>query len=291
MSCYKYWSKISEIAADLSKHEIGDLQKSSLDEIIPMLDAIEVIAHDQAIDFDSAKHILDDQKMNDALKLIRRFYVKVGTRLEAHNAHTILESADPRAKLESFHFYDRYVVLVGNEGHMANLTAGDRVVFIGGGPLPLTLILLHKFFGVKGTSIEMLPEIADLSRKVLAKLGLDSEITVVDGDETALSRLDYDAVMVAAFAEPKERVFRNVGDAVTRETKILYRTYSGMRAILYAPVSVDDLKGFEELELILPTGKVNNTSVMIRKCPEALVRSDAQDACANNPAAAGPSHR
>jgi hypothetical protein len=130
------------------------------------------------------------------------------------------------------------------------------------------LILLNKFFGVVGISIEMLPEIADLSRKVLDKLGLGSEITVVDGDETGLSRLDYNAVMVAAFAEPKERVFRNVREAITQETKILYRTYSGMRAILYSPVIRDDLKGFEDLDLILPTGKVNNTSVMIRKRPD-----------------------
>ncbi len=288
MSCNKYWSKISEIAAHLSKYDSDDLQRSSLDEIVPMLDAIEVIAHDRTIDIDSARHILDNQKMNDALKVIRRFYVKLGTRLEAQNAHDIIEFERPWAKLESFHFYDRYTVLVRNEGHMASFASGDRVVFIGGGPLPLTLILLNKYFDVKGISIEILPEIADLSRKVVAKLGLSSEIIIVDGDETAISRLDYDAVMVAAFAEPKERVFRNVRDAVTQETKILYRTYSGMRAILYAPVIEDDLKGFEKLDLILPTGKVNNTSVMIRKCPDALTQSEALDTtCRNHPSITG----
>ena len=131
--------------------------------------------------------------------------------------------------------------------------------------MPLTLILLNKFFAVKGISIEILPEIADLSRKVLAKLGLDSEIIVIDGDETALARLGYDAVMVAAFTEPKERVFRNVRRVVAPETKILYRTYSGMRAILYAPVLEEDLEGFKVLNMVLPTGKINNTSVLIRK--------------------------
>lgn len=71
--------------------------------------------------------------------------------------------------------------------------------------------------------------------------------------------------MVAALAEPKKRVFRNLRHLVTSETKILYRTYSGMRAILYAPVIEEDLIGFQELGRVLPTGKVNNTSVLIRK--------------------------
>ena len=61
MSCYKYWGKIEEIADKLSNF-------------------------DKTIDFDSAKHILDDEKMNRALKLIRKFYVYVGARLEMENA-------------------------------------------------------------------------------------------------------------------------------------------------------------------------------------------------------------
>ncbi len=52
---------------------------------------------------------------------------------------------------------------------------------------------------------------------------------------------------------------------VASETKILYRTYSGMRAILYAPVVSENVAGFQEVARVLLTGKVNNTSVTIRK--------------------------
>jgi hypothetical protein len=71
--------------------------------------------------------------------------------------------------------------------------------------------------------------------------------------------------MVAALAEPKRRVFRYVRRLVVPETKILYRKYSGMRAILYAPLINEDLAGFQELDKTLPMDKVNNTSVLIRK--------------------------
>ena len=82
MSCYKYWGKIEEIAdklssyGDLDNEGLSALDGTDIDEITMILDEIEVIAHDKEIDFDSAKHILDDEKMNKALQLIRKFYVK-----------------------------------------------------------------------------------------------------------------------------------------------------------------------------------------------------------------------
>jgi hypothetical protein len=98
MSCWKYWGTLEEIANKLSSY--GDLDKYgdsalddvNIDEIIEILDDVEVIAHDKTIDFDSAKHILDDEKMNRALKLIRKFYVYIGARLETENALKILEN-------------------------------------------------------------------------------------------------------------------------------------------------------------------------------------------------------
>ena len=97
MSCYKYWGKLEEIAnklssyGDLDKYGNSKLDEINIDEIIDILDEVEIIAHDKEIDFDSAKHILDDEKMNKALKLIRKFYVYIGARLETENALKILE--------------------------------------------------------------------------------------------------------------------------------------------------------------------------------------------------------
>lgn len=265
MSCYKYWGKIKAIANSLKNYGDYNLMDMPLDEIIPLLDSVEEIAHDQEIDFDSAKHILDDEKMNEALQLIRKFYVKLGARLETENAKQILQSHDPWSTLESFHFYDRYQGLLKNENQLVKFTPEQKVVFIGGGPLPLTLILLNKIYHARCVSIEILPEVAKLSRQVIKKLGLESQIEVLEGDETALKDIDYTVVMVAALAEPKERVFANLWDMVDIFTPVIYRTYTGMRAILYSPVTEKATRGFHKEVMILPTGKVNNTSVLIRK--------------------------
>ena len=97
--------------------EIDDLDSVNLSEITSLLDEIEVIAHDETIDFDSAKHILDDEKMNQALPLIRKFYLYVGARLETENAMEIIESDDPKATLDTFPFYERYHGLLTNESN------------------------------------------------------------------------------------------------------------------------------------------------------------------------------
>jgi hypothetical protein len=265
MSCYKYWKKISQIAEELNQYHKNQMEERSLEEILPLLDSIEEIAHDQKIDFDNAKHILNNGKMGNDLKTIREFYIGVGLKLETENAVAILDSDDPWDALNSFYFYQRYEKLVQNENRLLEFIPGKRVVFIGGGPLPLTLIMLNKVFGLKGISIEIVPEIAQRSREVVEKLGLKDEIEVVFGDETAISDLKFDFIMVAALAEPKKRIFRNLKNLLTKETKILYRTYTGMRAILYAPVTEEDILGFKKIDMILPTGKVNNTSVLIKK--------------------------
>ena len=271
MSCYKYWGKLEEIAnklssyGDLEKYGESALDKINIDEIVEILDEVEIIAHDKTIDFDSAKHILDDEKMNRALKLIRKFYVYVGARLETENALKILESDNPLETLDSFEFYDRYIGLIENESQLAKFNKDKTFVFLGSGPLPLTLIMFNKVFNCKCIGIEQVPEVAELSRKVLKRLELDNDIQIVVGDETIIETLDYDILMVAALAEPKDRVFANVWDVVDEKTPVLYRTYTGMRAILYSPVTEKDTRGFHQEVMLLPRGKTNNTSVLIRK--------------------------
>ena len=195
MSCYKYWGTIEEIAnklssyGDLDTEGISALDGTDIEEITKILDDIEVIAHDKEIDFDSAKHILDDEKMNKALQLIRKFYVYIGARLERENAMKILESDDPKAVLDSFHFYDRYIGLIENEMQLAKFNENKTFVFLGSGPLPLTIIMFNMVTGCKCIGIEQDPDVAELSRKVLKRLDLDEGIEIITGDEKTIADL------------------------------------------------------------------------------------------------------
>lgn len=45
--------------------------------------------------------------------------------------------------LKLFYFYNRYMKLIQNENHLVSFSSGDKVVFIGGGPLPLLFYIVH----------------------------------------------------------------------------------------------------------------------------------------------------
>lgn len=240
----------------------------NVEAVIPLLDEIEEIAHDESIDFESAKHILDDPGMNHALRVIRRFYVNLGMKLEIEKAEEVLASEDPWKTLGSFYFYPRYIELLKNEATLGRYREGERIVFIGGGPLPLTWILLASVHGMGVSVVEVEPELAELAGRVIEKLGLEGDVRVINGDETAIRDLEFDIVLVAALAEPKERVFRNIHRYVDGDTRVIYRTYTGMRAILYSPVGDEDVRGFRRAGIVLPSGKVNNTSVLVFKSPD-----------------------
>ena len=154
---------------------------------------------------------------------------------------------------------------MANESRLAHFHDDKTFVFVGSGPLPLTLILFRQKFGCKCIGIEIQEDVAELSRKVIDKLGLSDGIEIVVGDEKTIKDLDYDILMVAAFAEPKDRVFSNVWELIDEKTPLLVRTYSGMRAILYAPLTDTILRGFHKEVMLLPIGNTNNTSVLLRK--------------------------
>ena len=109
MSSKNYWTKIREIAIELNKIGEEHLDQTSLDKLVPILDEIEVIAHDDSIDYESAKLILSDEGMIDSLETIRDFYIYIGARLERENAYEIIQGGENAWEvLDTFHFYERY---------------------------------------------------------------------------------------------------------------------------------------------------------------------------------------
>ncbi|WP_432704024.1 hypothetical protein ACRERI_03125 [Methanothermobacter thermautotrophicus] len=142
MSCYIYWDKIKRIASRLEgmNYHFDEMDTS---EVMPLLDEIEEIAHDSTIDFESAKHILDDAEMNHALSLIRKFYVNLGMKLEMEKAQEVIESDSPWETLRSFYFYPRYLELLKNEAALGRFRRGRGQFLLEVVPSPLQVFFSH----------------------------------------------------------------------------------------------------------------------------------------------------
>jgi len=122
---------------------------------------------------------------------------------------------------------------------------------------------MNRFHGTKSVGLEGSVGSVELARRVIQALGLEKGIEIVHGDDASLQDLDWDVALVAALAEPKARIFRNLRKIIRkrRSAPVIYRTYTGMRAVLYEPVKPADIEGFKIVKKIFPTGRVNNTTV------------------------------
>jgi hypothetical protein len=208
--------------------------------------------------------ILDEPDIRRMLPVIRSYYSSFFSIHEKHLAEELFKSDSPWETLKFFPFYSRYKALVRSHIEAVNTAPGSTMTFIGCGPVPMTLILMSRLYGIRSIGLDSSKKTVNLTRKIIQRLGLENEIQIIHGNESHLREFSWDMVLVAALAEPKARIFQNLRQILKERNThvpIIYRTYTGMRAVLYEPVQPGDIEGFKIVKEIFPTGRVNNTTV------------------------------
>jgi hypothetical protein len=213
----------------------------------------------------STEAILSNSRFNSAFDAISTFRSEYTAELEVDQANSILKSRDPWETLTNFRYLPNYIQLARTESWGAGLKPGNTVLFIGSGPLPLTLIVLCHQHGTRGIGIEQYPERAELSRRVLEKLGLSRGIRVINGNHLTLPLEETpELIMVAAQAEPKNEIFDHLASVLPAGTKISYRTYEkGLRRMLDTFARYELPGRLREYLRVHPEPPANNTSVFL----------------------------
>src|SRR5919108_838511 len=80
-----------------------------------------------------------------SLRKIQLVYEKFETNLEVSFAREILRKN--LSTYQPYLMYERFMNLIKNEIKLANIKRGEKVLFIGSGPFPITAILLNKLAG------------------------------------------------------------------------------------------------------------------------------------------------
>ena len=210
--------------------------------------------------------LLEEDEIRQELPLIRSYYTTFFSIHETGLARELIKKADPWAHLRDFPLFPRYEALVRSQMEAMHIQPGKRLAFLGSGPVPLTLILMSRLFGIQTLGIDNNPETVALSREVIRRMGMEGRIDIAQGDDTTIADLDWDLILIAALAEPKQRIFSNLRKILERRpgaAPVVFRTYTGMRAVLYKPVQPEDIRGFKIVKALAPTGRVNNTTVFM----------------------------
>jgi len=190
-----------------------------------------------------------------------------GLRMEIKFAQSIIAAPNPWIAVQGFIYYPNYLRLADMEYRGAELKPGDRVAFLGSGPLPLSLICLCKQYGVEGIGIEQVPEYAKLSQKLIEVLELIEYIQIVQENHFSLPlNEECMLVMVASDAGPKDEIFTHLAKTLPNGSRLSYRIYEkGLRRLVDDQAALDPPPAFKEYLRIRPEPPVNNTSVFLIK--------------------------
>ncbi|WP_020585520.1 nicotianamine synthase family protein [Desulfobacter curvatus] len=215
------------------------------------------------IDDSQAETLRCDPEAAKILDRISRLKRANGLRMEIHNAKTVISSPSPCDTVKQFVYYPNYMELARMEYTGANLCPGDRVIFLGSGPMPLTLICLCIRYKIFGIGIEQFPEYARLSRHLIKVLGLEEQINIIEGSHSSLPLPEpCRLIMIGADALPKDEIFAHLSKHLEQGTALSYRIYEkGLRRLLDVQSNFKLPPGIKEVTRIRPHPPVNNTSV------------------------------
>jgi hypothetical protein len=179
------------------------------------------------------ERLISEKGLKPVIRRIARMRRLIGSKLEIQSAEAVISHWDTWSRLETFTYYPNYLSLARMEYEGGRLKPGDRVIFLGSGPLPLSLICLAKKYGVQGVGIEQDRQVADLSKKVVQRLALSNLVSILHGDHFLLPLDEACAlIMVGADAVPKKEIFKHLARICPSGQMISYRIYEkGLRRL------------------------------------------------------------
>lgn len=208
--------------------------------------------------------------------------------LEFYWAHRFLSRPTLRLiDLEEFTYWRSYERLLGAELQMLtkirwrlNAPKGKAIVFVGGGALPLSAIVLHMLTGEPVICLDSDAAAFGCASKLLAKLHLSNAVAA-QMDGAAYDYKDASAVFIASLAARKTSIARRIAETC-EDPVVAVRSVEGARALLYAPADLAALKaeGLCLLGQTRPGAEAVNNTLFFNVCPLRTARPDGCDGAA-----------
>lgn len=206
-------------------------------------------------------------------RLLQEICSNAEYKLERYWAERIVASRSPEKELAQFPYIKNYSDLTRLEWFSfqgCQTHKNHNVLFVGGGPMPLTAIMLAREFGVPSTVLDCDGIAVKLSKKLIDRLGLTAMIKIRLVDARQFENYDhFSVIFVAALAgllpANKEKIFLRIKQNAQKETHIIARSSWGNRRLLYRPLSRETYRHFEPVLRIDPYTDIVNSVVILKK--------------------------
>jgi SAM-dependent methyltransferase len=217
-----------------------------------------------------AKDILAHPEVHRRKAAVRDLSARGETALEHAWAEHIVSAPDPRAALAAFPYLDNYHRLTALEARLLTHAGGTptSVAVLGSGPLPLSALGYADALGASVVGLDRDATAVALARQVADRIGYQA-VRFEQADAADVGLTGYDAVVLAALvgetSSAKAGILREVAGAMRPGALLLARSAHGLRTLLYPPVDLGAMPGFEVLEVVHPTDDVVNSVVVARR--------------------------
>jgi nicotianamine synthase len=221
------------------------------------------------------RRVLADPSITALAPRLRQLCAVGEYQLETHWANRIVAAADAGSELALFPYVRNYQQLTELEIHTLlglglRRTGLRRVAFLGGGPLPLSGLLLSRGLDVPVDVVEVDSDAVALSCAVLHRLDAAGSVHVLQGDARrhpciAGSDVVVLASLVGVSQADKRAVLSAVADQMRPGAVLVVRSSYQLRSLLYTPVDLNDLLGFRPLALLHPFTAVVNSLIIAER--------------------------
>lgn len=227
----------------------------------------------------NATALLQDARVRSLAPRLRRLCSEGEFLLERAWACRIAIAGDSESELSRFPYLGNYKALTRLELHAlagVGLNRGrlSRVCLLGGGPLPISALLMQRELSVPVDVVDRDPEAVRAARRVVDRLAPGGMIHLHHGEAETFSgvaRADVVvlAALVGADAAEKRGVLRALHATMRPGSVLVMRSAHGLRTLLYPPVALEDLAGWRPLSVVHPFTDVINSVVVAVRDPVA----------------------
>lgn len=222
------------------------------------------------------EQVLSDPIVQARVPRLRRLCGRAEYLLERQWAQSIATAHDPQHRLLEFPYLRNYQQLGDLELHLlagvgCDLSRLNRIGFLGGGPLPVSALILAQRLDVSIDIVDRNPEASGLADLVIERLDLSPRlrtwtVEAVQFVEAAECDIIFFAALVGADQIDKRRILAGLAERVRPGCHLVARGAHGLRTLLYPAIDVADLPGWTPLACVQPfTEVVNSVLVATRR--------------------------
>lgn len=219
---------------------------------------------------ETATAALRDPRIRDIVPSLRRICADGETELEHDWSRRVATHPDPAGELARFPYVSNYTQLSRMElGVLASATSdsASSVTFVGGGPLPLSALMIAAESDATVEVIDHDPRAVAAAERMTRALGTDTisfQVSDAMGCDVSRSEVVILAALVGTSPQEKQHALDHLSQSMPAGSFLLARSSRGLRTLMYPSLPDDGLSGFDVLSVVHPVNDVINSAILAR---------------------------